>query len=52
MKHNLEANKKTAIAFYCTAYLGEPARAVDLYVGADNIQYNPLVGNGKAAFIE
>ena len=52
MKHNLEANKKTAIAFYRTAYLGEPARAVDLYVGADNIQHNPLVGNGKAAFIE
>ena len=52
MKHNLEANKKTAIAFYRTAYLGEPARAVDLYVGAEYIQHNPLVGNGKAAFIE
>lgn len=52
MKHDLEANKQTAIAFYRTAYLGEPARAVDLYVGADYIQHNPLVGNGKAAFIE
>ena len=52
MKHNLEANKQTAIEFYRTAYLGEPARAVDLYVGAEYIQHNPLVGNGKAAFIE
>ena len=52
MKHDLEANKQTAIAFYRTAYLGEPARAVDLYVGAEYIQHNPLVGNGKAAFIE
>lgn len=52
MKHNLEANKQNAIAFYRTAYLGEPARAVDLYVGAEYIQHNPLVGNGKAAFIE
>ena len=52
MKHDLEANKQTAIAFYRMAYLGEPARAVDLYVGAEYIQHNPLVGNGKAAFIE
>ena len=52
MKHDLEANKQTAIAFYRAAYLGEPARAVDLYVGAEYIQHNPLVGNGKAAFIE
>ena len=52
MKHNLEANKQNAIAFYRTAYLGEPAKAVDLYVGAEYIQHNPLVGNGKVAFIE
>ena len=52
MKHNLEVNKQNAIAFYRTAYLGESAKAVDLYVGAEYIQHNPLVGNGKAAFIE
>jgi predicted SnoaL-like aldol condensation-catalyzing enzyme len=52
MKHDLEANKQNAIAFYRTAYLGEPAKAVELYVGAKYIQHNPLVGDGKAAFIE
>lgn len=52
MKHDLKANKQNAIEFYRTAYLGDPARAVDLYVGSEYIQHNPLVGNGKAAFIE
>lgn len=52
MKHGLEANKQNAIAFYRTAYLGAPAKAVELYVGAEYIQHNPLVGDGKAAFIE
>jgi predicted SnoaL-like aldol condensation-catalyzing enzyme len=52
MKHDLEANKQNAVAFYRTAYLGEPAKAVELYVGAEYIQHNPLVGDGKAAFIE
>jgi predicted SnoaL-like aldol condensation-catalyzing enzyme len=52
MKHNLKANKEKAIAFYRTAYLGEPAKAVALYVGEEYIQHNPLVANGKAAFIE
>ena len=28
MKHDLEANKKNAVAFYRTAYLGDPATAV------------------------
>ncbi|MDX2417110.1 MAG: nuclear transport factor 2 family protein [Xanthomonadales bacterium] len=48
----LEANKKNAIAFYRTAYLGDPARAVELYVGAEYIQHNPLVGDGKQPFID
>jgi len=52
MKHDLEANKQSAIEFYRTAYLGDPAKAVELYVGAEYIQHNPLVGDGKAAFIE
>lgn len=52
MKQNLEANKQSAIAFYRTAYLGEPAKAVDLYVGIEYIQHNPLVDNGQDAFIE
>ena len=52
MNHNLEANKKNAIAFYRTAYLGEPEKAVELYVGDEYIQHNPLVADGKAAFID
>ena len=52
MQQDTESNKRNAIAFYRTAYLGDPAKAVELYVGADYIQHNPLVGDGKAAFIE
>ena len=52
MQADLEANKTNAIEFYRTAYLGEPAKAVAQFVGADYIQHNPLVGNGKQAFIE
>ena len=52
MKHDLEGNKQNAIAFYRTAYLGAPAKAVELYVGAEYIQHNPLVGDGKQAFID
>ncbi|HBR96566.1 MAG TPA: hypothetical protein DD979_04215 [Gammaproteobacteria bacterium] len=51
MKHDLNANKANAIAFYKTAYFGDPATAVDRYVGAEYIQHNPLVGDGKAPFI-
>jgi predicted SnoaL-like aldol condensation-catalyzing enzyme len=50
MKQDLEKNKQNAIAFYRTAYLGEPAKAVELYVGPEYTQHNPLVGDGKAAF--
>ena len=52
MKHDLEANKQNAIAFYRTAYLGEPTKAVELYGGDKYKQHNPLVGDGKPAFIE
>jgi predicted SnoaL-like aldol condensation-catalyzing enzyme len=52
MQYDLEANKQNAIEFYRTAYLGEPARAVELYVGSEYIQHNPLVGDGKQAFID
>ena len=52
MNHNLESNKKNAIAFYRAAYLGEPSIAVEDYVGSDYIQHNPLVADGKQAFID
>ena len=52
MPQDPEANKRNAIAFYRTAYLGNPREAVDRYVGAEYIQHNPHVGDGKEAFIE
>ena len=52
MQHNLEQNKKNAEAFYKMAYLGNPSEAVERYVGAEYIQHNPVVGNGKQPFIE
>ncbi len=51
MIHNLERNKQNAIAFYKTAYEGQPRKAVEQYVGDDYIQHNPSVGNGKKPFI-
>jgi predicted SnoaL-like aldol condensation-catalyzing enzyme len=45
-------NKKNAIDFYRMAYLGEPRAAIERYVGEEYIQHNPLVGDGKAPFIE
>ena len=41
MQDNLEENKKNAIAFYRTAYFGDPAKAVNMYVGSGYIQHNP-----------
>ena len=52
MSARTKTNKKHAIAFYRTAYLGEPSKAVDNYVGAEYIQHNPLVADGKQAFID
>ncbi len=52
MKPDLESNKQNAIAFYRTACLGDPSKAVDQYIGAEYTQHNPLVGDGKDAFIE
>ncbi|MGP9545945.1 nuclear transport factor 2 family protein [Psychrobacter sp. AOP7-B1-25] len=49
---NLANNKKIAIAFYKTAYEGNPQKAVADYVGDDYIQHNPAVANGKAGFID
>ena len=52
MTHDLSANKQNAIAFYEMAYLGQPAAAVEQYVGGEYIQHNPLVGNGPQPFID
>ena len=52
MSHDPEANKQNAIAFYRTAYLGDPVAAVATYVGAHYIQHNPAVGDGGPPFID
>lgn len=52
MNKKLNRNKTHATAFYRMAYEGNPRKAVELYVGAEYIQHNPLVGDGKEPFIE
>ena len=49
---NTDQNKQNAIAFYQMAYEGNPRKAVELYVGSEYIQHNPLVANGTQPFIE
>jgi predicted SnoaL-like aldol condensation-catalyzing enzyme len=49
---NLEQNKQNAIAFYKMAYEGNASRAVELFVGKEYIQHNPLVADGPQAFID
>ncbi len=52
MNNELNQNKKNAIEFYKMAYNGNPKKATELYVGVEYIQHNPLVGDGKKAFID
>lgn len=49
---NLEENKKNAIAFYKMSYEGNPALAVEKYIGPEYIQHNPDVADGTKGFIE
>jgi len=44
--------KSRAIAFYKMAFEGNPAKAVEIYVGEEYIQHNPDVKNGPEGFIE
>jgi len=48
---NLETNKQNAIAFYRTAYEGNPRKAIETYVGDQYIQHNPDVADGLEGFI-
>lgn len=53
MGDRLERNKRTVQAFYDLMFnQGEPAAAIERYVGDTYIQHNPAVGDGPAAFIE
>ena len=51
MTNNPDQNKQNAIAFYQTAYEGQPRKAVEQYVDNNYVQHNPLVGDGKESFI-
>jgi predicted SnoaL-like aldol condensation-catalyzing enzyme len=49
----LERNTQNARAFYDLAFNEcRPAEAADRYIGDVYIQHNPLVGDGKEAFVE
>ena len=49
---NLEENKRNAIAFYKTAYKGNPKAAIEQYVGEEYVQHNPDVADGLQGFID
>jgi predicted SnoaL-like aldol condensation-catalyzing enzyme len=51
-KARLERNKQTVTAFY-TTFMNDhdPEGAMQKYAGAEYRQHNPLVADGKAAFI-
>ena len=49
---SLERNKANAMAFYDLMFNQcQPRAAIEKYVGAQYIQHNPHVGDGKAAFV-
>ena len=49
---DIKENKKNAVAFYRTAYEGDPKAAISKYVGGQYIQHNPDVEDGLNGFIE
>jgi predicted SnoaL-like aldol condensation-catalyzing enzyme len=53
MQDRLEQNKQTAMTFYDLMFNAcRPAEAMEQYAGEVYIQHNPMVADGKEAFIE
>jgi predicted SnoaL-like aldol condensation-catalyzing enzyme len=48
---DLEANKRTVIAYYQMAFEGNPENAVAEYLGDRYVQHNPEAEDGPDAFI-
>jgi predicted SnoaL-like aldol condensation-catalyzing enzyme len=49
----IENNKQTVTAFYDLMFnQARPREAIELYAGDVYVQHNPVVGDGKEAFIE
>ena len=50
---SLEANKKIVVNFYKIAFIEKnPEKALQEYVGGHYTQHNPMVPDGKEAFVE
>lgn len=48
-----EQNKANAVAFYSLMFNDcKPREAIERFVGAEYVQHNPHVGDGKEAFVE
>lgn len=48
-----EQNKQTAMALYDLMFNeSRPREAAERYIGAEYIQHNPMVGDGKEPFVE
>jgi predicted SnoaL-like aldol condensation-catalyzing enzyme len=52
MSPYLEQNKANAVEFYRLAFVGQAQKGVDLFVGDEYIQHNPLVGDGPGPFVK
>jgi predicted SnoaL-like aldol condensation-catalyzing enzyme len=53
MDDRLQQNKQTVMAFYDLMFKAcRPAEALERYAGAVYTQHNPMVADGKQAFIE
>ena len=53
MTSTTEQNKQNAVAFYDLMFnQNQPAEAMQKYSGAEYIQHNPMVADGKQPFID
>ena len=52
-EQQLEENRQVVLAYYDLSFnQGEPEQAVELYLGDEYIQHNPMAADGAQAFID